>query len=163
MNRKVLAVLMAGLLGGMAPGCVPERGGEAEASRHATPPQSLPDFPRAVEAAERRFSALVDGSPQNPAERLQHLQELIEVVRWLPYLAGDSELPEEAWVRVERASRRLEHRFHQQWQLLRQTRQPEGGARYDDVQAELRLLRQIAASAFPQAVRDAGPPGERQP
>jgi hypothetical protein len=71
---------------------------------HHVPPHKPPDLAAAIEQIDQRFAALQRRPDQGSA---QQWQELLDIVRWLPEIAGDSDLPEAEWNVVNRVSGEL--------------------------------------------------------
>jgi hypothetical protein len=75
---------------------------------HHVPPHKPANLAAAAEAIPRRWKLLETiGTAGNPEARHERWQELLDIVRWLPELAGDSDLPEEHWNRVNAISQQL--------------------------------------------------------
>lgn len=79
-----------------------------EAEHHA--PAHRPDaYPAAVERIEVLHAELLDpASPARPEGTVDALQELFDLVRWLPELAADSDLNERSWTQVAESARATE-------------------------------------------------------
>lgn len=75
---------------------------EHEAEHHRPPHQPV-DFVAAVQRLEELHEEFRDGPPR-PADVLPLETELADILRWLPRMAADTDLPEAAWNRVQRAA-----------------------------------------------------------
>jgi hypothetical protein len=75
---------------------------------HHVPEHKPPDLESAAREIPRRWVELESGqSAADAHERGEQLHELLDIVRWLPEVAGDSDLPEGPWNRVNAISREL--------------------------------------------------------
>lgn len=83
----------------------PAREGTVE-DHHGIPPHKPTSFARAVRGLPRRLSVFETGPNVAPDPTL--LQELVDIVRWLPELAADTGLPRADWERVQELSKRME-------------------------------------------------------
>ena len=75
-------------------------------AEHHTPAHKPADYSAAVTQLGKLHEEIVGGRAR-PAGELDVFTELGDVVRWLPELAADSDLPEEPWNRVARTSDEL--------------------------------------------------------
>ncbi len=75
-------------------------------AEHHTPAHKPADYSAAVAQLGKLHDEIVGGRAR-PAGELDVFTELGDVVRWLPELAADSDLPEELWNRVARTSDEL--------------------------------------------------------
>jgi hypothetical protein len=80
---------------------------ETEEPEHHTPAHMPADYPAAVDRLLGLHVEIVKGRARSP-EQLGVFDETLDVVRWLPALAADSDLPEAPWNRVHAASMRLD-------------------------------------------------------
>lgn len=112
-NYATAACLLAALALAAAPGCHRASATDEDHLEHHVPHHKPQNLAGAIDQIDRRFEllGLADGT-QN-AERAAQLKELVDIVRWLPEIAGDSDLPEEQWNVVDRASEKL-------WPLLQE-------------------------------------------
>lgn len=94
----ILAAAMAGGCAGPA--------GDHEEDAHALPEHHPRTFRRAVVDIGHRGGVLTSGMLEGPELELQRRQ-LLDVVRWLPELAADTELGRRDWERVNDAARTL--------------------------------------------------------
>jgi hypothetical protein len=85
-------------------GC--HRAAPAGPAEHHTPAHKPADYSAAVAQLGQLHQEIIGGRAR-PAGELDVFTELGDVVRWLPELAADSDLPEEPWNRVARASDEL--------------------------------------------------------
>jgi hypothetical protein len=85
-------------------GC--HRAAPARPAEHHTPSHRPADYSAAVAQLGRLHEEIVGGRAR-PTGELDAFTELGDVVRWLPELAADSDLPEEPWTRVARTSDEL--------------------------------------------------------
>ncbi|MFM9194406.1 MAG: hypothetical protein ACKOWG_01435 [Planctomycetia bacterium] len=86
-------------------GCAGPAGDHAEEA-HAVPAHHPRTFRRAVAEIGRRGAALSNGG-LDPASQERERLELLDIVRWLPELAADTELGRRDWERVRDAARDL--------------------------------------------------------
>ncbi len=93
-----LAVVMVG-------GCAGPTGGHDE-DAHALPEHHPRTFRRAVVDIAHRGGVLTSGMLQGPDWELERRQ-LLDIVRWLPELAADTELGRRDWEHVRDAADRL--------------------------------------------------------
>lgn len=77
-----------------------------EDEAHAVPAHHPRTFRRAVAEIGRRGAALTTAG-LDPASRERERLELLDIVRWLPELAADTELGRRDWERVRDAARDL--------------------------------------------------------
>lgn len=94
----ILGVMMAGGCAGPA--------GDHEEDAHALPEHHPRTFRRAVVEIGHRGGVLTSGMLEGPQWELQRRQ-LLDIVRWLPELAADTELGRRDWESVNDASRTL--------------------------------------------------------
>jgi len=94
----ILAAVMAGGCAGPA--------GDHEEDAHALPEHHPRTFRSAVVDIGHRGGVLTSGMLEGPELELQRRQ-LLDVVRWLPELAADTELGRRDWERVNDAARTL--------------------------------------------------------
>jgi hypothetical protein len=73
---------------------------------HHVPEHKPHDLHAAIDQIEDRFEALAHGDVPK-TDRMARLKELVDIVRWLPEIAGDSDLPEEPWNTVDQVSQQL--------------------------------------------------------
>ena len=85
-------------------GC--HRAAPAGLAEHHTPAHKPADYSAAVAQLGKLHEEIVGGRAR-PADELDVFTELGDVVRWLPELAADSDLPEEPWNRIARTSDEL--------------------------------------------------------
>ena len=91
----ILGVMMAGGCAGPA--------GDHEEDAHTLPEHHPRTFRRAVFEIGHRGGVLTSGRLEGPQWELQRRQ-LLDVVRWLPELAADTELGRRDWERVNDAA-----------------------------------------------------------
>ena len=94
----ILGVMMAGGCAGPA--------GDHEEDAHTLPEHHPRTFRRAVVDIGHRGGVLTSGMLEGPQWELQRRQ-LLDIVRWLPELAADTELGRRDWERVNDAARTL--------------------------------------------------------
>ena len=94
----ILGVMMAGGCAGPA--------GDHEEDAHTLPEHHPRTFRRAVVDIGHRGGVLTSGMLEGPQWELQR-QHALDIVRWLPELAADTELGRRDWERVNDASRTL--------------------------------------------------------
>ena len=73
---------------------------------HHVPAHKPATFAAAVDQIQARCESLATGAADSPSP--QNWSELLDIVRWLPELAGDSDLQRADWEVVQRVSRQLE-------------------------------------------------------
>jgi hypothetical protein len=81
----------------------------AEHADHEIPEHRPRDFPHAVKRIRHRlaqFTMLIEVRDAELAAK--KFKELQDIVRWLPELAGESDLPEAEWNEVQQISRSLQ-------------------------------------------------------
>lgn len=98
-----LLVLALGLF--LLPGCSSEE--HDDHLEHHIPEHKPADFSRAVTEIQRRTDELRIADKFSPADRATKVNELFDIIRWLPELAGESDMPEEPWNKVNAISRSL--------------------------------------------------------
>jgi hypothetical protein len=104
----------AGCTGGGGETSAAEEGGRSTYSEHEhhTPEHKPASLPRAVRELRRRHAELVEHRSRNQAaERSGELQQVLDIVGWLPELAADSDLRKSDWDTVNESSKRLEGLF----------------------------------------------------
>lgn len=110
---------------------------EHEHSEHHTSHHKPQDFRQALAELERQYAEIQVLASSRAAELPQELEELVEIIRWLPEIAGDSDMPEADWNVVNAASR----------ELLTAVKSRDRGPASPDVQvaweSNLRRLREI--------------------
>ncbi|MGE0761256.1 MAG: hypothetical protein AB7F89_22040 [Pirellulaceae bacterium] len=79
-------------------------GADHEEAEHHTPAHRPPDYPAAVKRLLALHREIMDGTVERGATDLDVFQELYDVVRWIPELAADSDLPREPWERIRQTS-----------------------------------------------------------
>lgn len=94
MNGRSLRVWVVALVlaAGCGTGSAPD---EEDHGSHAAPPHKPADFAAAVVETERRFVELT--GPLSAEERAKRLVELDDILRWLPELAGNTDLKRADW------------------------------------------------------------------
>ena len=85
-------------------GCAGAPAEEEEHAAHEVPAHRPRDFPSAVGQIRSRWDALSTPGAVNPAERRN---ELGDILRWLPEIAGESELGPREWNEVQATSDEL--------------------------------------------------------
>ena len=79
-----------------------------EEHEHRVPAHKPPHFPEAVRQLEARHERLADALRGGPGPGLEtQLAELRDIVRWLPELAVDGDLPRGEWDLVRAAAARV--------------------------------------------------------
>jgi len=113
---------------------------------HHVPEHKPHDLADAVDEMEKRWQALESKWATNPGQSSEALSELIDIIRWLPELAGDSDLPESEWNEVNAISKN--------WQAKLTTLKSNSNANseqsfpsWDAVNPQMAELRQIAPLA----------------
>jgi len=110
-NYTAASCLLAALAFVVAPGCHRASATDEDHLEHHVPPHKPQNLTSAIDQIERRFEALAHDQTSPITDRAIQLKELVEIVRWLPEIAGDSDLPEEQWNVVDQVSEQL-------WPLL---------------------------------------------
>jgi hypothetical protein len=106
--QRVYALLRATVLilaAVMAGGCAAPAG-DHEEDAHALPEHHPRTFRRAVVDIGHRGGVLTSGMLEGPQWELQRRQ-LLDIVRWLPELAADTDLGRRDWERVNDVARTL--------------------------------------------------------
>lgn len=73
---------------------------------HHTPAHKPANLRAAIATLRERYDRLAELSPESHAAEHER-EELVDIVRWLPEIAGDSDMPEEQWNVVDRVSAEL--------------------------------------------------------
>jgi hypothetical protein len=125
-------------------GCHRAGATEDDHLEHHVPAHKPSHLATAIDEIERRYAAVAKEDGIQSPERITQLKELVDIVRWLPEIAGDSDLPEEQWNVVDGVSEYL-------WPLLQdQLNQAERGERIsiasltDSVTTAVKQLRDAA-------------------
>ena len=113
-------------------------------SSHGMAAHRPESFVAAVEQLATRYETLA-ATPSNIAVALQ---ELKDIVRWLPELAGDSELRRADWERVQRRTLELQQRS-EPWKTVNDAADPEARNHYEKIVAELRPLAEKSVEPIP--------------
>lgn len=113
MNGKYTAAmcLLVALACVATAGCHRASATDEDHLEHHVPPHKPQNLTSAIDEIERRFEVLAHGREVPIADRAAQLQELVDIIRWLPEIAGDSDLPEEQWNVVDQVSEKF-------WPLL---------------------------------------------
>lgn len=136
-------------------GCAksPESSSE-ELLEHAEIPHKPKSFAAGVESLTQRHAAWLKSpgvAAMPTAEESVAWSEMQDVVRWLPELAGDSDMPEQEWNQVRDLSREL----LEEYEHLRLSPNP---AILQSIVARLDQLRKLVPST--RSLADAGLPNE---
>jgi len=99
------AYLASGLLLLATAGCLSSSPEENEKLEHHVPAHKPLTFAAAVTELQTRCE---EANAQELASTPEKFTELLDVIRWLPELAGDSDLGRADWETVQRLSQRLE-------------------------------------------------------
>lgn len=75
--------------------------------RHGIPPHKPATFAAAWEALSQRLA-----DPPHPETAAQAHAELLDIIRWLPELAAETDLPRAAWEQVQGLAQALEQAVH---------------------------------------------------
>lgn len=109
-------------------------------SSHGIAAHHPESFAAAVEQLATRYKALMASlSDNSPVDATIALQELKDIVRWLPELAGDSDLRRADWEQVQRLTLDLQQRI-EPWQTANDAADPGARNHYEKIVAELRPL-----------------------
>jgi hypothetical protein len=145
MTRYAVTVLLLAVLNTIiTSGCQRASATGEEHLEHHVPPHKPPNLSSAIDQIERRFESLVHGPGIRDAEAATQLQELIDIVRWLPEIAGDSDLPEEQWNAVDEVSQQLWPRLQDQLSNAKGGREVILHPLHDQVDAVVERLGQVA-------------------
>ena len=88
-----------------SPGC---KAPTEEAEHHR--PEHMPDsYVAAVDRLVELHTEIIDEQP--PSGDLDEFDELVDIARWLPELAADSDLGEQPWNRVHTAAGKLQQQL----------------------------------------------------
>ncbi|MDX1948047.1 MAG: hypothetical protein SFU86_21795 [Pirellulaceae bacterium] len=147
--RNYLAVagfiLLAVVLAASA-GCRRAGASHDDHLEHHVPPHKPPDLRAAIDQIDERTHALEHAQSQPAAEVAPQLRELLDIVRWLPELAGDSDLAEADWNQVEQASRQMLAPVRRAWLAAGRGQQWNFASLHDTIERGLPPLRRIAAT-----------------
>jgi hypothetical protein len=102
-----LSIVLLVLFAFAGSGCHRASTAEDDHLEHHHPPHKPPHLAAAIDQIERRYAALAAAESNPPAEFAEQLQELLDIVRWLPEIAGDSDLAEAPWNVVDQVSLEL--------------------------------------------------------
>jgi len=160
MNAQRYAARAVRLVCVAALGCVRSSGHEEDDHlEHHVPEHKPASLAIAIEEIERRFTELA-GNRQGPnAETAVQLEQLVDIVRWLPEIAGDSDLPEAPWNEVDRVSQRLWPPLQEQADRARRGESFDLVSLPSQVTESVKQLRD-ASRELPAASTAAGPNGE---
>jgi len=100
--RRLLAVAILLSLPGCGSGGADS---EEDHGKHIDPPHKPATFAMAVREIEHRFDELA--KPLAAEVRAERLVELDDILRWLPRMAGDTDLRRADWEEVNRLTARL--------------------------------------------------------
>ncbi|MDP1797090.1 MAG: hypothetical protein Q8K78_06400 [Planctomycetaceae bacterium] len=115
---------------------------------HDHAPDRSVSFAGAVQQLVSRHDALLRSSADVPSAKVTRaLQELKELARGLPELAGDSELRRADWEQVQRLAIDLQ-KLIEPWQTMEQVADATARRHYDKIIAELRLLAEKSAATY---------------
>jgi hypothetical protein len=139
MSILVLAALV--LIG--SPGCHRVNATTDDHLEHHDPPHKPRNLAMAVDQIERRFEAIAHGPGICNSESAAPLKELVDIVRWLPEIAGDSDLPEEQWNTVDQISEKLSPLLQEQLNNALRGASASMQPLHDSVVADVKRLREI--------------------
>ena len=108
--------------------------GVEEEAEHHRPEHKPHDFLAAIERLQQLETELAN-TPPPAAGQLDVWQETYDLVRWLPELGAESDLPEAAWNELDDAARQLE----QDLVRLMKTDRPQRSAGFRERQKEIAL------------------------
>jgi hypothetical protein len=146
MNGRSLSLILLAMAAALAAccGCNRSTHSEHDHLEHHQPPHKPGSLPEAVIALEIRFSALpASGHVPSQAE-VTLLRELLDIVRWLPETAGDSDLPEAEWNVVDSISGRLAPHLAEQLRRSERGEQVDLTPLAEPWSAALSQLREVA-------------------
>jgi hypothetical protein len=126
-------------------GCGPSAEHADDHLEHHVPAHKPASLPEAIDDIERRFAQLTDVHSSPHGERLTQCSELVDIVRWLPELAGDSDLPEQEWNIVDRISESLGPQLQRQLGLVMRGNNPDLESLSGEFAASLEQLRTVAS------------------
>lgn len=107
-RRRILlsaAVIQSAMMLAGAVGC--GHGSYAEPEHH-TPEHKPASYPAAVHQLLALHREIMNDEPPRSERQIDVFAEMFDLIRWLPELAADSDLPKEPWGNVERTSRHWE-------------------------------------------------------
>ena len=90
-------------------------------SHHGQPKHYPHTFAEAVQQLSRRYRSLIAHKSSADTHIQEHIAELKDIIRWLPELAGDSELRKADWERTRDIASELEL-LSQSWTTLDEVR-----------------------------------------
>lgn len=118
-------------------------------SSHGIAAHRPESFAAAVEQLATRYEALAATPSENSAANVTvALQELKDIVRWLPELAGDSDLRRADWEQVQRLSLELQQRI-ELWKSVNDATETAARTHYEKIVAELRPLAEKSVEPIP--------------
>jgi hypothetical protein len=136
---KLIGVLLLSLPAGCGP--MDSGGPSADVGsvedRHGIPPHKPTSFADAVTQLNQRHQQLLEAP--NGEHTQEQFQQLSDIVRWLPELAAETDLPRADWEAVQRLTRQLEQELAG-WQLGGSVRPPADVARFHEQAGELDRL-----------------------
>lgn len=109
-------------------------------SSHGIAAHRPKSFSEAVEQLTTRYQALVATPPDNTdVDIADALQQLKDIVHWLPELAGDTDLRRVEWEQVQQLTLNLQQ-FIEPWQTAKDATDPSGKQHFNNCIAELHSL-----------------------
>lgn len=147
-----LSCLFAAMLLAAGVGCHRSAETHDDHLEHHTPEHKPASLASAIEQIELRSAALESDAADAKSDRKQQLTELLEIARWMPEIAGDSDLPETEWNVVDRVSVQLCDLFQKQLGLLQQGQAIDLKPHRDSIRAATEELRKVAATMPAEAV-----------
>lgn len=101
-----LATLMTALLVALA-GCSSTEPAHDDHLEHHVPEHRPRDLRRAIVQIDLRYRAVTAAMKSSQPTADDQLKMLLDIVRWLPEIAGDSDLAETPWNEVDAVSQQL--------------------------------------------------------
>jgi hypothetical protein len=108
-RARLLALLLAASMPFSSAGCQQSssRADHEHEEAHQLPPHRPASFTAAAPDLRQRLTALASDAPTVNAQRQVQVQELKDILRWLPELAGDTDLRKSDWEQVNACAREL--------------------------------------------------------
>jgi hypothetical protein len=129
--NTIIPLLLALLTGcGLAPD-------EDRHLEHVIPAHKPRSYAETVEQLDRRIQSLSDAD--SGSERITQLEELGDIIRWLPELAADSDLRKPHWEQARDVAVRMQLHFEQ----IAPEGSEESAAAYEALMNEITELRKL--------------------
>jgi hypothetical protein len=104
--HRVTYIALATCLLPLIAGC--GSGGAHPESEHHVPAHKPADFPAAVRRLQELHAEILAGARHRAADEINAYDEMADIVKWLPELAADSDVPKEPWDQICSLAARLQ-------------------------------------------------------